>query len=399
MIPYSRQSITQDDIDAVSEALKGDILTGGEITERFESALANYVGVKHAVVLNSATSALHALYLACDIGADDEIITTPITFAATANAALMCGADVRFSDIKFNGNLDPKKIAQAISPRTKAIVAVDLGGTPIDIKDLSEIAQKHGIPLLNDASHALGSRYSDDDSAWALKNNINNNSIYNNVLEQNLKVGSLAKASVFSFHPIKPITTLEGGAVVTNDDDIAQKVRLIRSHGIQRKSAWDSEMSVLGYNYRLSDVACALGLSQLSRLDEAIKRRNEIAAFYDDKFKANPYFSTISLANGVTSSRHLYSVLLHPSMHCAKEELYYRLKELGIITQVHYKPTYKFKLYQDKYGVQELKNTEEFYKAELSIPCHQLMSNDEASFVAQSLLKICKELDTSSCRV
>lgn len=395
MIPYSRQSINESDINAVISALKGDILTSGEIVDKFEAALAKYVGTKHAVVLNSATSALHALYLAIGLKSGDEIVTTPITFAATANAALMTGADVRWADVKFNGNIDPQKISAAITPRTKAIVAVDLGGAPVDIVPLYELAKKHGIALLNDASHALGSIYGDEAAAWARQN-----SLYRaEKSEKNPKVGSLALASVFSFHPIKPITTLEGGAVLTNDDDIAAKVRLLRSHGITKRTAWDSQMQSLGYNYRLSDVACALGLSQLGRLDEMIARRNEIADFYDDKFKNNPYFSTPALKAGETSSRHLYPLLLHPHMHCAKQELYDRLKAHGIITQVHYKPTYKFELYQQKYGKIELKNAEEFYKAELSIPCHQGMSDDDTEIVASTVLELCQELDTSGCKI
>lgn len=395
MIPYSRQSITQDDINAVVNALKGDILTAGNLVDEFENALSSYVGTKHAVVLNSATSALHALYLAIGLKEGYEILTTPITFAATSNAALMTGANVRFADIKFNGNIDPEKVSKAITPQTKAIVGVDLGGTPIDIEPLYKIAKDNGIALLNDASHALGSSYGDEVATWARQNGLCQ--LTQN--DKNPKVGSLALASVFSFHPIKPITTLEGGAVLTNDDDIADKVRLLRSHGITKRTAWDSQMSVLGYNYRLSDVACALGLSQLSRLDEMVKRRNEIASFYDKEFKNNPYFSTPKLKATEISSRHLYPILLHPHMHCAKQELYDRLKEQGIITQVHYKPTYKFDLYKEKYADIELKNAEEFYKSELSIPCHQAMSDEEAKLVSDTLLRLCKDLDTSGCKL
>lgn len=387
MIKYSTQSINEADIAAVSAALKGENLTGGELVSKFEKALALYVGVRHAVVLNSATSALHALYLACGIGKGDEIITTPITFAATANAALMTGADVRFSDIKFNGNIDPKSAQSLINERTKAIVAVDFGGLPTDASELKEICQKAGILFLNDASHALGS-------------------IYGGELAGKM-VGSAANASVFSFHAIKPITTLEGGAVLSDDDEIAKKVRLFRSHGIVKKSAWDSQMSVLGYNYRLSDVACALGISQLKRIESFIQRRNEIALYYNERFKSHPLFSTISVRSSLKdwggetnsikfnpeilvarSSRHLYPVLLHSSLHCAKQDIFEELHRLGIGVQVHYKPVYKFELYKKRYGDMALKNAEEFYKAELSLPCHQAMSDDDAKFVADSFLKV-----------
>lgn len=393
MIRYSEQSINETDIEAVIKALKAQMLTGGDSVKNFETALAKYIGVKHAVVLNSATSALHAMYLACGIGKDDEIITSPITFAATANAALMCGADVKFADINFDGNIDPEAAKALITPRTKAIVAVDFAGLPVKAARLKQICDEAGILFLNDASHALGSHYGGE-------------------LGGDM-VGSVAKASVFSFHAIKPITTFEGGAVVTNDDEIAHKVRLIRSHGIEKRSAWDSQMSLLGYNYRLSDVASALGISQLKRLEDFIQRRNEIAVFYNEKFKSNPYFSPISVGKAQPrewtgepnslkfdienlvaqrSSRHLYPILLHHELYCQKQDIYDELHKAGIGVQVHYKPVYKFNLYKEKYGDMALKNAEEFYKAELSIPCHQNMSDDDASYVANTLLQVCQKL-------
>lgn len=381
MIPYSKQTIDEDDIKAVSQALQEDILTCGQTVDKFEEELAKYVGVKHAVALNSATSALHALYLAIGLQKGDEIITTPITFAATSNAALMCGADVKFADVKFDGNIDPKQVKNLITPNTKAIVGVDFGGKPINIQALRQIANENKIALIDDASHALGSIYGGENAGK--------------------KVGSMADASVFSFHPIKPITTLEGGAVVTDNDKIAQKVKLIRSHGISKKQLWDSDMHLLGYNYRLSDVACALGLNQLKKLDSFIKRRNEIAAYYDERFKNNKYFSIIKIGDdknyGERSSRHLYPILLHPNLYCYKQDFFQDLQKANIGVQVHYKPTYKFSFYQQKYGQINLKNAEEFYKAELSMPCHQNMSDNEAKYVADTLLSILD--DFNGCRL
>ena len=211
-------------------------------------------------------------------------------------------------------------------------------------------------------------------------------------------MGAQADISIFSFHPVKPLTTLEGGAIATNDDELANLARLYRSHGITKKRLWNSDMSVLGYNYRLSDVACALGLNQLKRLDAMIARRNEIAAFYDEKFAKNPYFSTIKIPNGTTSSRHLYAILLFPQLWCAKEDIFAALYERGIGVQVHYKPTYKFSFYRDRYGEIALPNANEFYNAELSIPCHQGMSDADVKFVAENLLEILAKFDTG-CRV
>lgn len=210
-------------------------------------------------------------------------------------------------------------------------------------------------------------------------------------------VGAGAKASVFSFHPIKPITTLEGRAVLTNDKQIADFVRLIRSHGISKKSRWDSDASMLGYNYRLSDVACALGLSQLLELDKNIQKREQIARYYEACFKDCKWASTLAPKDDARSSWHLFELILHPHMHCLKQDLYDRLAQVGISTQVHYKPTYKFSLYRQKYGEIALKNAEEFYKAELSIPAHQLLSQDEIEFIASEVLKIGNELSKKSC--
>lgn len=362
MLNYSQQSIDQSDIDAVLKALKGEFLTGGAKVQEFEKAICEYVGVKFAVVLNSATSALHLAYLALGVQKEDEVITTPLTFAATANSALMCGADVKFVDILPNANINPKKIQQAISAKTKVIASVDFAGNSVEVDEISQICKANNIKFLSDSSHALGSEF------------------------KGKKVGSFADISVFSFHAIKPITTFEGGAIVTNDESLAQKVRLLRSHGIVKKRLWDSDMSELGFNYRLSDVASALGINQLKKLDKMIEKRAKIAQIYDEKFAKNPYFATIKPK--YKSSYHLYPILLYPDLWCAKEDIFISLQERGIGVQVHYKPTYKFSYYKEKYGKIELKNAEDFYKAELSIPCHQEMGEYEAEFVVNSLFEV-----------
>ncbi len=367
MIPYSRQSINEEDIKAVTEALRSDFLTGGSRVEEFEKALCEYVGMRYAVVFNSATSALHVSYLSIGLKENDEIITTPLTFMATSNAALMVGAKPIFSDIKSNGNIDENKIEELISSKTKAIVPVDFGGNPVNIDKIRELCDKFNLKLMEDSCHALGSEI------------------------KGIKVGSKADIAIYSFHAIKPITTCgEGGALLTNDKEIYEKAKCLRSHGIEKKEFWNSDAYELGYNYRLSDVSSALGISQLKRLDSFIEKRAKIAKYYDEVFKDNPYFSTIKIADNVKSSYHLYPILLERSLWCVKENIFKALHVKGIGVQVHYKPVYQFSLYKRLFGEQRLHNAEEFYKAEISLPCHQEMSLDDAKYVARTLFEILK---------
>ncbi|ARQ99721.1 spore coat polysaccharide biosynthesis protein SpsC [Campylobacter devanensis] len=361
MMVYSRQKIEDDDIQAVVEALKSDMLTCGNRVVDFESALCELTGAKYAVVMNSATSALHAGYIALGVGPGDEVITTPITFAATANAAIMCGARIKFADVLLNGNINPASIKELISDKTKVITAVDFGGYPVDMDAIKALIKEQDIKIIDDASHALGS-------------SINGK-----------MVGTLADATIFSFHAIKPITTFEGGALLTNDENIAKSARLTRSHGMVKKQAWNMDMVTLGYNYRLSDVACALGLSQIKKLDKFINRRYEIAKIYDDAFKNSKYLKTIDIPDNIRSARHLYPVLLNSNLWCVKEDIYNELHAMGIGVQVHYKPTYQFSFYKNLYGEMRLDGAEDFYRAELSLPCHQMMSDDDAKFVIANL--------------
>ena len=364
MIPYSRQSINEDDIKAIVEALKGDFLTGGENVEEFEKALCEYLGIKYAVVANSATSALHIAYECIGLKDGDEIITSPITFCATSNMAIECGAKPIFCDVKFDGNIDERLIENLITNKTKAIVPVDFGGKSVEIDKIKTICEKHNLFLIEDASHALGSEFS------------------------GRKVGSNVDIAIFSFHAIKPITTFEGGALVTNDEKVYEKAKLLRSHGIVKKKLWNYDMVELGRNYRLSDVACALGISQLKRLDEFIQKREKIAKYYDEVFKDNPYFTTIKLTQ--KSSHHLYPILLDRSFWCEKEEIFEALHVQGVGVQVHYKPVYQFSYYKNLFGEQKFANAEEFYKAELSLPCHQQMSLEDAKFVSETLFEVLK---------
>lgn len=375
-LTYSRQSIDDSDIKAVCDALRADIITGGQKVSDFEKALCDYTGAKYAVAMNSATSALHCAYLALGLKNGDEIITTPITFAATANAAIMCGADVKWAGVDENsGNIDIKSIEPLITPKTKILAPIDLGGNPLQMEKIIELAKKHDLKVVDDASHALGSGY---------KNGIK---IGSGLCENGTKGADI---TILSFHAIKPITTLEGGALLTNHENIAQKARLLRSHGISKKELWDSDMSALGYNYRISDVACALGLSQLKRLDSFVALRNEIAKIYDEFFERCQWAKNVKIPANITSSRHLYMILLNDELAECKKEIFSALHDENIGVQVHYKPTYLFSFYKGKNV--SIESAENFYKKELSLPCHQLMSENDAKRVLAVLENIIKSL-------
>ncbi len=373
MIPYSTQFIDDDDIAAVTEVLRSSHLTQGPKVEAFEQALCKYTGAKYAVTFNSATSALMGAYASAGIGKDDEIITTPISFVATSNMAIALDAKPVFCDVKLDGNIDERLIKKLITPKTRAIVPVDFAGKPVALKKIQEIAKKHDLLVIEDASHALGSSVDGQ------------------------KIGSLSDMTIFSFHAIKPITTGEGGAVLTDNEEYATKLRLFRSHGIVKKQLWNSDMVSMGYNYRLTDFAAALGLSQLHKLDTFIDRRNEIAAYYDERFKGHKLLQTISIPENERSARHLYPITLIPSLQCPKEDIFSSLHDKGIGVQVHYKPIHQNSFYIERYGKQSLPVSEDFYRSELSLPCHQKMTLEDAVFVANTFLEVLEAYAIRGC--
>ncbi|WP_415249813.1 UDP-4-amino-4,6-dideoxy-N-acetyl-beta-L-altrosamine transaminase [Sulfurimonas sp.] len=364
MISYSTQCIEQDDIDGVIDILKGKYLTQGKKVEEFEIVLSKYTGAKHAITFNSATTALFSAYTVSGISQDDEIITTPISFVATSNMFVTLGAKPVWCDIKMDGNIDEEKIEELISPKTKAIVTVDFAGKPVNMQKIQKIAKKYDLLLIDDASHALGS-------------SINNT-----------KIGSMADMTIFSFHAIKPITTSEGGAILTDNDDYAKELKRIRSHGITKKELWDSDMSSMGYNFRMTEVAGSLGVTQMKKLDSFIQKREAISTYYYERFKDTKAFSTIELDKNTISSRHLFPILLDKSLYPHKEEIFQSMQKNKINVQVHYKPIYKNSFYIEKFGKVSLPRTEDFFTSEISIPCHQKMSIEDAKYVADTLLKI-----------
>ena len=373
MISYSTQLIDADDIDAVVEVLKSPFITQGKKVQEFEDALCSYTGAKHAISFNSATSALLGAYRVSGIGLDDEVITTPISFVATSNMLVEVGAKPIWCDVKLDGNIDEKYIERLITPKTKAIVPVHFAGKPVELEKIQKIAKRHNLLIIEDAAHALGSSI------------------------DARKIGSLSDMTIFSFHAIKPITTGEGGAVLTDDDEYAKELRLFRSHGVVKKAFWNSDMPSIGHNFRLTEIAAALGISQLKKIDTFIEKRNKIASYYDERFKSEKLFSTIKIAENTTTSRHLYSILLAPELQCPKEDIFRELQESGIGVQVHYKPIYQNSFYIKKFGNVALSVANDFYRSEISIPCHQKMSIEDAKFVADTLLNIIHKYNYRGC--
>ena len=373
MIPYSRQSISEEDIDEVVRVLKSSHLTQGKEVELFEKAICDYIGCKFAITFNSATSALLGAYAVADIKDDDEIITTPISFVATSNMFVALGAKPVWCDVKLDGNIDERFIERLITPKTRAIVPVDFAGKPVEIHKINEIAKKHNLLVIQDSSHAFGSSVDGQ------------------------KIGTFADMTIFSFHAIKPLTTGEGGCVVTDNEDFAKRLRLFRSHGMVKKQLWNSDMVSLGHNFRMTEFAAALGRSQLKRLDHFLHVRDEIACYYDERFKNHKLFSTLKLKNSTRSSRHLYPIILSPALHCPKEDIFVELQERGLGVQVHYKPIYQNSYYKEKFGETALHVSDDFYRSEISIPCHQEMSMEDAKFVADTLLEVVKKYSYRGC--
>ncbi|PDX53506.1 UDP-4-amino-4,6-dideoxy-N-acetyl-beta-L-altrosamine transaminase [Helicobacter pylori] len=362
---YSEPCLDEEDKKAVLEVLNSKQLTQGKRSLLFEEALCEFLGVKHALVFNSATSALLTLYRNfSEFSADrNEIITTPISFVATANMLLESGYKPVFAGIKNDGNIDELALEKLINERTKAIVSVDYAGKSVEIESIQELCKKHSLSFLSDNSHALGSEY------------------------QNKKVGGFALASVFSFHAIKPITTAEGGAVVTNDSELYEKMKLFRSHGMLKKDFFEGEVKSIGHNFRLNEIQSALGLSQLKKAPLLMQKREEVALVYDRIFKDNPYFTPLHPLLKDKSSNHLYPILMDQKFFTFKRSILESLHKLGILAQVHYKPIYQYQLYQQLFNTAPLKSAEDFYNAEISLPCHANLNLESVQNITHGVLK------------
>jgi UDP-4-amino-4,6-dideoxy-N-acetyl-beta-L-altrosamine transaminase len=367
-IPYGRQSIDDNDIQVVVEVLKSDYLTTGPKVAEFEKVVADYVGAKYAVAVSNGTAALHVTCLAAGIKEGDEVITTPITFAASANCALYCGAKPVFADIDPNTyNIDPNDIERKITDKTKAIIAVHFTGQPCDMDKIQKIANKYDLIVIEDAAHALGADY------------------------KGKKIGSISDMTTFSFHPVKHITTGEGGMITTNDVKIYEKLQLYRSHGITRDisllekndGGWYYEQQELGYNYRISDIQCALGINQMKKIDNFVARRREIAKKYDEEFSHLKGIIIPKQADGCKNSYHLYVIQVES---IPRRAAYDKLREAGIGVNVHYIPVYKHPYYQN-HGYQNIccKNSEILYDKLITLPMYSSLTNEEQGYVIKKV--------------
>lgn len=379
LLPYGRQSIAEDDIQAVVNVLRSDWLTTGPKVAEFEEAFAAWVGAKHAVSFTSGTAALHGTAFAAGLKAGDEAITTPMTFAATANCVLYQGAAPIFADVSADTlNLDPEQVAARITTRTRAILPVDYAGHPAELDAMRELASKHGLVVIEDASHALGAEY------------------------RGRRTGSMADMTVFSFHPVKHLATGEGGMVTTDRADYAETLRRFRNHGIssdarQRQSAgqWHYEMVLLGFNYRLTDIACALGLSQLKKLEENLTRRREIAGRYAAAFHSLEAVTVPAVRPGVNPAWHLYPIHLNleklkADRTEARGKVFRALRAENIGVNVHYIPVHLHPYYRERLGHRagEYPVAENAYERLISLPMFHGMSDQDIEDVIRALQKV-----------
>lgn len=376
MIPYGHQTIDEADIQAVERVLRSDYLTTGPAVGAFEEKVAGYAGAKYAAAVSNGTAALHTACLAAGIGPGDEVITSPITFAASANCVLYCGGRPVFADIDpATYNLSPEEIEKKITPRTKAVIPVHFAGRPCEMDAIGEIAKKHGLTVIEDGAHALGASY------------------------HGRRIGTFSDMTIFSFHPVKPITTGEGGMVVTDDEKLYQRLKLFRSHGITREGwemegsapeqgeGWYYQQVALGFNYRMTDLQAALGASQMDKLDGFLQKRREIAARYSRAFAEVPGIGIPEWPKEMESGWHLYVIRIQEK---ERAEVYRRLQEAGIGANVHYIPVYRHPYYQRHgYGEVCCPRAEELYRQIISLPIYPGLTGEEQQQVIDTLLSIC----------
>ncbi|HHV27338.1 MAG TPA: UDP-4-amino-4,6-dideoxy-N-acetyl-beta-L-altrosamine transaminase [Tissierellia bacterium] len=377
-LPYGQQYIDDEDIEEVVGVLKSDYLTNGPKVEEFEKKVADYVGAKYAVAVSNGTAALHAACFTAGIKEGDEAITTPITFAASSNCILYQGGQPVFADIDpVTYNIDPDDIERKITDKTKAIIPVDFTGQPVDMDRINEIAKKHNLVVIQDSAHALGGEY------------------------KGKRVGSLADMTEFSFHPVKNITTGEGGIITTNDKEYYEKLKLFRTHGITRdkrflvnkdEGAWYYEQLELGYNYRITDIQCALGVSQINKLDKFLKRRREIAKKYNEYLRDIDGIIVPQQADFSNSSWHIYVIQIElEKFKVGRREIFEALKAENIGVNVHYIPVYYHPHYQSlgyKKGL--CSNAEKLYERIITIPLYPKMSDKDVEDVVMGLEKVLK---------
>ena len=404
-IPYGRQLIEEDDVAAVAAVLRSDFLTQGPAVEAFEGALCAYTGAAFAVCFSSGTAALHAAYHAAGITRGDELITTPITFAATANAALYVGAHPVFADVEPDtGNVDATLVEGVLTSRTKAVVPVHYAGHPVDMEKLSTFARSRGLIVIEDACHAIGAQYKAgprNEIRGTMKELTHTSLLEPRASSQSedwFRVGACAHSDMtaFSFHPVKQITTGEGGAVLTNNPEYYERLLRFRTHGITKDhfsrepdGDWYYEMQFLGFNYRMTDLQAALGTSQLAKLDRFVQRRCEIAARYDSAFAENPWFDIPVERGYARSSVHLYPIRLKQGPRERRKEIFRAMRDAGLGVQVHYIPVYLQPYYQGLgYASGLCPMAEDFYSREISIPLYPGLTDQQVELVIDRLKEV-----------
>lgn len=374
-INYSKQSINRQDVKAVLRVLRSPMLTQGPEILKFEAKLKNLTKTKFSAAVSSGTAALHSACFAIDLKKNNEVITTPLTFVATANCFVYCGAKPVFADVENHGLLDPEKVEKAITKKTRAVITVDYGGQPSYLNELKKICEKYNLYLIEDAAHSLGASY------------------------YGKPIGSIADITCFSFHPVKTITTGEGGAVATNNKKFYEKILLFRNHGITKEkdklqnnnNPWYYEMQSLGYNFRLTEIQAALGLSQLSKITNFVKKREKIAIFYNQALSLLEKKGLIILPKTLThtsSAWHLYPLRINfERIKYSKTELFRNFLKNGIKLQVHYIPIHLQPYYQEKFGfkVGDFPKAEEFYAQEISLPLYPQLSKKEIKKVISTV--------------
>jgi len=374
-LPYGRQSIDDGDIAAVVETLRSDWLTTGPKVGEFEEAFAAWVGARYAVSFSSGTAALHGSAFAAGLGVGDEAITSPLTFAATANCVLYQGGKPVFADVREDTlNIDPERVSACITPRTKTLLPVDYAGHPADLDELRSIADRHGLTIIEDACHALGAEH------------------------RGRRVGSISHMTVFSFHPVKHLTTGEGGMVATDNPRFADTLRKFRNHGIssearerQAHGQWHYEMVLLGFNYRLTDIACALGLQQLSKLESNLARRREIAEKYNEALRSLSGITLPTVRDDVLPAWHLYPVRLDlNSIPARRAEIFQALRAENIGVNVHYVPVHLHPYYRDRFGYKagDYPVSESAYERLISLPMFHGMTDRDVDDVIRALEKV-----------
>jgi perosamine synthetase len=374
-LPYGRQWLDEEDVAAVIEVLRSDWLTTGPKVDEFEEAFANFVGTEEAVAVSNGTAALHAAIYGADIGLGDEVIVPPMTFAASANCVVYQGGIPVFADVDPDTLLiDPAEVETRITPRTKAIVAVDYAGQPCDYDALQAIADRHDLILVADACHAIGGSYKER------------------------PVGSLADLSTFSFHPVKHITTGEGGMITTNDPELAQRMRIFRNHGIttdhrqrEKLGSWFYEMVDLGYNYRLTDIQCVLGLSQLRKLPQWVTQRQRIAKRYDEAFVELVAVESLTVLEEVSHAYHLYMVQFDlEELQVDRAEVFTALVAEGIGVNVHYIPVHLHPFYREQFGTGPgtCPIAEAAYERLITLPMFPHMRDEDVEDVITAVRKV-----------